>query len=128
MNGKEYLIYILPKTLGYRASRYGLLKPGNPITLTYSVTAARQSKCKTCNIGLKYQQDPKRKNKDLSPALYPQICISIDINWLRILGNNAMLVSLYIKTSTYVRTHHMRPLFLRSICACMSFNTIFWVF
>lgn len=66
MNAKEYLIYILPKTLGYRASRYGLLKPGNPITLTYSVTAACQSKCKTCNIGLKYQQDPKRKNKDLS--------------------------------------------------------------
>ena len=26
------------------------------------------------------------------------------------------------------RTHHMRPLFLRSICACMSFNTIFGVF
>ena len=36
------------------------------------------------------------------PALYPQIFISIDINGLRILGNNAMLVSLYIKTSTYV--------------------------
>ena len=66
MNAKEYLIYILPKTLGYRASRYGLLKPRNPITLTYSVTAACQSKCKTCNIGLKYQQDPERKSKDLS--------------------------------------------------------------
>ena len=65
MNAKEYLIYILPQTLGYRASRYGLLKPGNPITLTYSVTAACQSKCKTCNIGLKYQEDPKRKERDL---------------------------------------------------------------
>ena len=44
---------------------YGLLKAKNPITLTFSVTAACQSKCKTCNIGLKYQQDPKRKEKDL---------------------------------------------------------------
>ena len=58
MNPKEYLIYILPKTLGYRASMHGLLRPRNPITLTYSVTAACQSRCKTCNIGLKYQQDP----------------------------------------------------------------------
>lgn len=65
MNAKEYLIHILPRTLGYTASRYGLLKPGNPITLTYSVTAACQSKCKTCNIGLKYQEDPKRKEEDL---------------------------------------------------------------
>lgn len=66
MNAKEYLVYILPKTLGYTASRHGLLRPRNPITLTYSVTAACQSKCKTCNIGLKYRQDPKRKSKDLS--------------------------------------------------------------
>ena len=65
MNTKDYLTYLLPKTLQYRASRYGLSKPGNPITLTYSVTAACQSKCKTCNIGLEYQKDPKRKEKDL---------------------------------------------------------------
>ncbi|MFC1821540.1 radical SAM protein [Thermodesulfobacteriota bacterium] len=43
----------------------GLSKPGNPITLTFSVTAACQSRCKTCNIGLKYQQNPTRKEKDL---------------------------------------------------------------
>ena len=65
MNAREYLIYILPKTLGYKASRQGLLKPQNPITLTYSVTAACQSRCKTCNIGLKYQREPERKSKDL---------------------------------------------------------------
>ena len=35
-------------------------------------------------------------------ALYPQIFISIDINWLRISSNDAMLISLYIKTSSYV--------------------------
>lgn len=65
MNNKDYLTYLLPKTLNCRAARLGLIKPGNPITLTYSVTSACQSKCKTCNIGLEYQKDPKRKEKDL---------------------------------------------------------------
>lgn len=65
MNAKDYLIYLLPKTINYKATRIGLTKPANPITLTYSVTAACQSKCKTCNIGLKYRQDPKRSERDL---------------------------------------------------------------
>lgn len=65
MNAKDYLIHILPKTLKYQIARWGFLGPANPVTLTYSVTAACQSKCKTCNIGLKYQHDPKRAEKDL---------------------------------------------------------------
>jgi MoaA/NifB/PqqE/SkfB family radical SAM enzyme len=66
MNARDYLRYLFPKTLNYRGARMGVVKPGNPITLTYSITAACQSKCKTCNIGLKYQQDPKRKERDLN--------------------------------------------------------------
>lgn len=65
MNIRDFLIYLYPKTLQYRASRAGLSKPGSPITLTLSVTAACQSRCKTCNIGLEYQKDPRRKEKDL---------------------------------------------------------------
>jgi len=65
MNAKDYFTFLLPKTIRYKTSRYGLLSPGNPITLTYSVTAACQSKCKTCNIGLEYHKNPKRKEKDL---------------------------------------------------------------
>ena len=65
MNAKDYLIHILPKTITYQIARWGFLDPANPVTLTYSVTAACQSKCKTCNIGLKYQNDPKRAEKDL---------------------------------------------------------------
>ena len=66
MNAKDYLIHILPKTLMYQIDRLGFIRPTNPVTLTYSVTAACQSKCKTCNIGLKYQNDPKRKERDLN--------------------------------------------------------------
>ena len=65
MNAKDYLIHILPKTLKYQITRSGFIGPANPVTLTYSVTAACQSRCKTCNIGLKYQEDPKRKERDL---------------------------------------------------------------
>jgi MoaA/NifB/PqqE/SkfB family radical SAM enzyme len=66
MNAKDYLIHILPKTIKYQIARSGFLGPANPVTLTYSVTAACQSKCKTCNIGLKYQHDPKRAERDLT--------------------------------------------------------------
>jgi len=66
MNAKDYFTQILPKTLKYQMARSGFIGSVNPITLTYSVTAACQSKCKTCNIGLKYQEDPKRKERDLN--------------------------------------------------------------
>lgn len=36
-----------------------------PMTLTYSVTAACQSRCKTCQIGEMFCQNPKRAEKDL---------------------------------------------------------------
>jgi MoaA/NifB/PqqE/SkfB family radical SAM enzyme len=65
MNIRDYLTYLYPKTLQYRATKAGLLKSGSPITLTFSATAACQSRCKTCNIGLEYRKDPKRKEKDL---------------------------------------------------------------
>ncbi|UCE20522.1 MAG: radical SAM protein [Gemmatimonadota bacterium] len=77
MNAKDYLTYLFPKTLQYRASRFKLLKPGNPITLTYSVTAACQSQCKTCHIGLKYKQDPTSKEKDLKVEELEKIFITL---------------------------------------------------
>ncbi|HDH06644.1 MAG TPA: radical SAM protein, partial [Nitrospirae bacterium] len=43
----------------------GFVHPANPIVLTYSVTAACQSNCKTCNIGAMYKHEPLRKEKDL---------------------------------------------------------------
>lgn len=63
MNLKEYITYFFPKIIRYRVSKLGLGNPGNHITLTYSVTAACQSKCKTCNIGLEYQKNQSFSNK-----------------------------------------------------------------
>ena len=65
MNQKDYMSRILPKTILCKGARSGLIRPGNPITLTYSITAACQSRCKTCNIGMQFRQDPERNKRDL---------------------------------------------------------------
>jgi len=62
------MIRLLPKILQFKATRKGLIRPGNPITVTFSITAACQSKCKTCNIGINYQQNPKIRDKELNLA------------------------------------------------------------
>jgi len=66
MNFFDYITEIFPKTINYRLSRLGLVKPEKPITLTFSVTAACNSLCKTCQIGLKFRENPKLKEDDLS--------------------------------------------------------------
>lgn len=51
----------------YEAARRGLLKTAvRPLTLTFSVTAACQSRCKTCNIGKVYLANPKIAERDLA--------------------------------------------------------------
>jgi MoaA/NifB/PqqE/SkfB family radical SAM enzyme len=77
MHLRDYLFYLYPKTLRYKAARSGLFSPGNPITLTYSVTAACQSRCKTCHIGLEYRKDPQRKEKDLKLDEIEKIFMSL---------------------------------------------------
>lgn len=57
---------LLPYLTSYKMNRWFGYKNFNPMTLTYSVTAACQSKCKTCQIGAMYCQDPKRAEKDLT--------------------------------------------------------------
>jgi len=66
MNAKIFLSELFPKTVNYRLARRGLLKPTTPITLTFSVTAACQSLCKTCQIGDLYRCHPERAKEDLT--------------------------------------------------------------
>ncbi len=66
MNAKTYISYLFPKTVQYKLARKGLVNPGNPITLTFSVTAACQSLCKTCQIGDRHRQNPQRAKDDLT--------------------------------------------------------------
>jgi MoaA/NifB/PqqE/SkfB family radical SAM enzyme len=51
--------------LRYRLARIGLLNPGVPINLTFSVTNVCQSRCKTCNIWQLYQRDPDKRHTEL---------------------------------------------------------------
>ena len=66
MNFHDYAFQLFPKTINYKLARSSLVKPSNPITLTYSVTAACQSLCKTCQIGKQYRQNPERAEQDLT--------------------------------------------------------------
>ena len=66
MNVKDYLTHLLPKTIAFKLVWRGWKAPVMPIIITYSVTAACQSKCKTCNIGIKWLEDPSRSKTDLS--------------------------------------------------------------
>ena len=56
---------IAPYVFDYRMNRWFGRKKFNPMTITYSVTAACQSRCKTCQIGAMFCQDPTRPQKDL---------------------------------------------------------------
>jgi MoaA/NifB/PqqE/SkfB family radical SAM enzyme len=66
MNFRDYIFELLPRTINYKLTRLSLIKPTNPITLTFSVTAACQSLCKTCQIGKLYRQNPQRAKEDLT--------------------------------------------------------------
>jgi MoaA/NifB/PqqE/SkfB family radical SAM enzyme len=65
MNQKDYISQILPKIVLYKGVRSSFIRPVDPITLTYSITAACQSRCRTCNIGLMFRKDPERDKRDL---------------------------------------------------------------
>lgn len=66
MKKSDLFTKLLPDLCRYRMNRWFGYKNFNPITLTYSVTAACQSRCKTCQIGAMFYQHPDRVKKDLS--------------------------------------------------------------
>lgn len=66
MKKRDLFLKLGPSLLTYRFKRLFGYKNFNPITLTYSVTAACQSRCKTCQIGHMYLEHPERAKDDLS--------------------------------------------------------------
>lgn len=65
MKKSDLFTVLVPYLASYHMNRWFGYKKFNPMTLTYSVTAACQSRCKTCQIGAMYCQDPTRPQKDL---------------------------------------------------------------
>lgn len=65
MNKRDFFTKLSPRLASYKLHRYFGYQKINPITLTYSVTAACQSRCKTCQIGAMFCQDPSRAKQDL---------------------------------------------------------------
>ncbi len=52
--------------LRYRFSQMGLISPGNPINLTFSVTNVCQSRCRTCSIWKLYRIHPEKRFDELT--------------------------------------------------------------
>lgn len=65
MKKSDLFTKIAPYLFDYRMNRWFNRKKFNPMTLTFSVTAACQSRCKTCQIGKMFCQDPTRRERDL---------------------------------------------------------------
>ena len=65
MKKSDLFTVLLPYLTSYKMYRWFGSEKFNPMTLTYSVTAACQSRCKTCQIGAMFCQDPTRPQKDL---------------------------------------------------------------
>jgi len=61
----NYFTELFPKIIRYRLSGFGLFGPGRPINLTFSVTNACQSRCKTCLIWKLYKKNPQRYRDEL---------------------------------------------------------------
>ncbi len=66
MKKSDLFTKLMPYLAGYRLNRWFGYENFNPMTLTYSVTAACQSRCKTCQIGAMFCQDPSRAERDLT--------------------------------------------------------------
>ena len=65
MKKSDLFTVLMPYLVSYRLNRWFGYNRFNPMTFTYSVTAACQSRCKTCQIGEMFCQDPARSQKDL---------------------------------------------------------------
>lgn len=65
MKKSELFTKITPYLFDYRMNRWFNRKKFDPMTVTFSVTAACQSRCKTCQIGEMFCQDPTRRERDL---------------------------------------------------------------
>lgn len=73
MKKTDLFTKLMPYLFSYKMNRYFGYKKFNPMTVTYSVTAACQSRCKTCQIGAMFGKDPKRIERDLSLKEIEQI-------------------------------------------------------
>jgi MoaA/NifB/PqqE/SkfB family radical SAM enzyme len=62
----SYVKELLPNMARYRLARKGLMGPGVPINLTFSVTNVCQSRCKTCNIWEIYRENPGKRKDELA--------------------------------------------------------------
>jgi ferredoxin-NADP reductase/MoaA/NifB/PqqE/SkfB family radical SAM enzyme len=121
MKLKDYLFKVAPRAVSYELARRGLISPPRPLLLTYSVTAACRSLCRTCNIGRTYLKNPELAKQDLSLAEIEQIFKSLgSVYFFNISGGEPFmrmdlaeivrLAAIYLKPSIiHIPTNALAP-------------------
>jgi len=83
---------ILPRWLNYRLAYRKLARPGIPINLTYSITNACHSRCKSCDIYMVYRKDRALFRSELTIDEVEKIFRSIgQVFFLNISGGEPFL-------------------------------------
>ncbi|MHB0998961.1 MAG: radical SAM/SPASM domain-containing protein [Armatimonadota bacterium] len=85
-------INLIPRVIGYKLSKAGLIKTPAPINLTLSVTNMCQSRCKTCGIWRLYQQNPERFKDELTLDEIEKIFATVgNVHFFNISGGEPFL-------------------------------------
>ena len=114
MDAKSFLTDLLPKMPNFYLARSGWAKPQMPITLTYSVTNACQSRCKTCNIWEIYPKGWQSRKTELTLEELEQLFKSIGhVYFFNISGGEPFLRS-DLPEIIGLAIDHMTPRILHS--------------
>jgi MoaA/NifB/PqqE/SkfB family radical SAM enzyme len=73
----RYIGEIVPKIIRYRLYILGIASPGMPLNLTFSVTNACQSRCRTCGIWKLYRDNPAKRDEELTLNEIEKIFLSL---------------------------------------------------
>ncbi len=109
MQLRDYVFDVAPKSVLYELARRGILKPPNPLTITYSVTAACRSLCKTCNIGRTYLEHPERAEQDLSLEEVEQVFKSLGRTYFFNISGGEPFMRLDLAEICRLAFMHLKP-------------------
>ncbi len=109
MKLKDYLFEIAPKAFLFELARREMIPPPRPILLTYSVTAACRSLCRTCNIGRVYLKNPELARQDLTLEEIEKVFISLGPIYFFNISGGEPFMRMDLAEIVRLAAIHLRP-------------------